>query len=432
MQSKGFTFDEQGHLLLDTKADTTTTLDLSGTNISVDELQGLTILPSLTDVNLANNSYKMSFDFSKLPSQITGVDLRGNELYEYKGLANTDNVENTGYEATVIQHNLKKLYLPAGARYDEDQIVAFYEKNLLDNNTIDMKMADDNGSLVAYNTLRNVPDASARKQLYTSFSELFTIENGDTLIDISKRLISPEQRAKTLMVWNCSNTEGFEYIAMNKSFQGTAIALESTEYSTIPYLKLHSNIAKISFEHLNMPNGLELSEDTDLYQIGLMSCNGIDSLDLSASKLLGQRDLKLESTDSEVSTLDIEACPDLKSIIFPAEAKYCDHIYLYYSPNLTVDLSQFESTKYLRVVDAGNVTYPDVKYYVYQGKEDDTKGYISFGITQDILEKESTLEFIKKNYDHLRTSSVSPNGTYTTRPKYFNWKSYYDKNYKNK
>ena len=88
LTQKGFQFDDQGRLLLDTKADTTTELDLSGTKLDTLELKGLSVLPHLTSVDLSHNGYGPRFDFSLLPEQIKSVNLSNNDIYEYPGLVN--------------------------------------------------------------------------------------------------------------------------------------------------------------------------------------------------------------------------------------------------------------------------------------------------------------------------------------------------------
>ena len=83
---KGYQFDANGKLLLDDLANNTTTLDLSGTQISTDALSELSILPNLKEVDLSDNGYGPAFDFAKLPEQITGIDLTRNEIYDYDNL----------------------------------------------------------------------------------------------------------------------------------------------------------------------------------------------------------------------------------------------------------------------------------------------------------------------------------------------------------
>lgn len=85
LKSKGYQFDKDGKLELNDLANNTASLDLSGTNLK--DLSGLDILPNLKEVKLSNNGYGPTFDFSQLPVQITGVDLTGNDIYEFRGLA---------------------------------------------------------------------------------------------------------------------------------------------------------------------------------------------------------------------------------------------------------------------------------------------------------------------------------------------------------
>ena len=113
LKKRGFAFDKDGKLELNDLAEKTTTLDLSGTKLK--DLSGLDILPNLKEVKLSNNDYKLSFDFSQLPSQITGVDLTGNEIYEFTGLTKENETGNI-----TILHHLNKLYLPNSAKYNRE------------------------------------------------------------------------------------------------------------------------------------------------------------------------------------------------------------------------------------------------------------------------------------------------------------------------
>ena len=143
LKKRGFAFDKDGKLELNDLAEKTTTLDLSGTKLK--DLSGLDILPNLKEVKLSNNDYKLSFDFSQLPSQITCVDLTGNEIYEFTGLTKEDETGNI-----TILHHLNKLYLPNSAKYNEDEIVNFFTTA----KDVDMQMSDEKGTLQKYNTLR--------------------------------------------------------------------------------------------------------------------------------------------------------------------------------------------------------------------------------------------------------------------------------------
>ena len=115
LQQKGFTFNEAGRLVQDDKVKSTTTLDLSNCNLS--DISGLEVFPKLTDINLSDNKFTYSFDFSILPGTVTSVDLTGNEIYEYPGLVNIKTEEN-GDETVTVQRKLTKLLLPEAAKYN--------------------------------------------------------------------------------------------------------------------------------------------------------------------------------------------------------------------------------------------------------------------------------------------------------------------------
>lgn len=127
-------------------AQQTTSLDISG--IQLTDFIGLDVLPNLTDLNLQNNGYKMTFDLSTLPSQITGIDLRRNEIYELKGLAKVNVAENRE-ESVTVQHPLKKLILPESAKYNQEEILGFYEKNRneIEKGGIEMQILNKAGKL---------------------------------------------------------------------------------------------------------------------------------------------------------------------------------------------------------------------------------------------------------------------------------------------
>lgn len=69
------------------------------------------MFPNLTDVDLSDNVYGPAFDFAKLPEQITGIDLTGNEIYDYDNLV-SNVVEENGDETVTNLHEITKLYLP--------------------------------------------------------------------------------------------------------------------------------------------------------------------------------------------------------------------------------------------------------------------------------------------------------------------------------
>ena len=190
LKSKGYQFDKDGKLELNDLANNTTSLDLSGTNLK--DLSGLDILPNLKEVKLSNNGYGPVFDFAQLPAQITGVDLTGNDIHNYKNLVDVK-VEENEEETIKNLHNITKLYLPAEAKYNVKDLVRFYRKNKEDiaSGKIDMKMADEKGNLQKYNTLRNIPNKKVLDVIKESFSSIMSSDGNQ--IDLSKRLNNEEK-----------------------------------------------------------------------------------------------------------------------------------------------------------------------------------------------------------------------------------------------
>ena len=157
LKAKGYQFDENGKMLLDDKANSTTSLDLSGTKVDTAALKELSVFPNLKELNLSSNSYGPVFHIASLPLQITGLDLQGNDIYDFDGLV-TAKVENDEVKATIL-HEFTKLYLPASCKYNVEDLMPFYTENEAENKTVDMQMVNDKGSLEKYNTL--IPQLSA-------------------------------------------------------------------------------------------------------------------------------------------------------------------------------------------------------------------------------------------------------------------------------
>lgn len=163
LKGKGYQFDENGKMLLDDKANSTTSLDLSGTKVDTAALKELSVFPNLKELNLSSNGYGETFDFSVLPAQITGIDLTNNDIYNYDNLVKVT-VEENGDETVENVHNITKLYLPEEAKYNIAQLMRFYRQNksAIDGGTMDVKMQNEDDVSEKYNTLREVPDANLR------------------------------------------------------------------------------------------------------------------------------------------------------------------------------------------------------------------------------------------------------------------------------
>lgn len=391
LMQQGYTFNEQGALLLDDKVKNTTSLDLSGTGIT--DFSGLELFPNLTDLNLSNNGYEYSFDFSKLPAQITGVDLTGNELYEFPGLLNIVTKENGDEDVTVL-HTLNKLYLPNSAKYNCDEIPTFFGQNVC----ADMKMANTNGSLEAYNTLREVPDMATRKILMETYPSLFVDNN----IDISKRLVVANQSNANIVVneyvadMSITSVEGIQYVAMNKGYTGTLISLRSNEECEIPYLKLNGYLTSIITTNISTPR-IDISKCSRLCTVQMERNHGIKECDLSNCTLLGQRDAEQEfASFDNPSEITLADCPKLEVFKLPTKAKTICTLQLI-SVNLqSVELSNISTigNLWLGNMSNCNINYPKGVVLIDNKKN-------GFGCTQDVYDKESTKTFLKNNFQKL-------------------------------
>ena len=400
---KGYRFSEDGKLLLDDLANNTTTLDLSGSQISTDALSELSMFPNLTDVDLSDNGYGPAFDFAKLPEQITGVDLTGNEIYEYPGLVNIKTQEN-GDETVTVLHKLTKLNLPEEAKYNCVEIPAFFSNT----EGVDMKMENGEGTTEAYNTLREVPDTTLRSMLQKLYESLF---EGDK-IDISRRMVDPSQRTKELIINTFSipkgetvkTVEGVEYIIMNPSYQGASILLEPSEECTLPYLKINPDNRMVYFVNINTPN-LDISHAEKLCTFYTQKNRDIKNIDFSHCTLMGQRSFEAE-TDvfNNASQITFLECENLETVTWPKAAKILDSVGFEMLPKLKdVDLSQFE---YITMSLSGlncSIKYPNYNWNIYYEKVN----FTPFAISEDIYNKEETKAFLDANHKYLK--EFSPN-----------------------
>lgn len=407
LEAKGYSFNEQGNLLLDDKANQTTSLDLSNTNISQDALSELSILPNLTDVNLSNNGYKMSFDFSKLPDQITGVDLTGNEIYEYPGLLNIVTQENGDEDVTVL-HNLTKLYLPESAKYNCVEIPTYFAKV----EGVDMKMANASGALETYTTLREVPDDALRAYLQETFPSIF---NNDK-IDLSKRFVKAAEATGGCVVNTLignNSIEGAQYVVMNPSYKGAQINLCSQESCDLPYLKLKSYVYNVVMDKVNT-GYLNMDDATSICSFYCYNNNTIENIDLSMSTLMGQRGTEQEfATSNTPSAIIVHDCPVLSEIAYPENAKYISNITLYNLPMLkNLDFSNLSSIVTLKLGNLAGLN--SLTYFVPDGFYGFGSQKMMFGIGVDIYEFESTKKFLDEYHDHLIQSTFSSKTGVTT------------------
>ena len=282
LESKGYTFDENGKLLLDDKANSTTSLDLSGTQVDTAALKELSVFPNLKELNLSNNGYGPVFHIASLPSQITGLDLQGNDIYDFDGLV-TAKVENDEVKATIL-HEFTKLYLPASCKYNVEDLMPFYTENEAESKTVDMQMVNDKGSLEKYNTLREIPDEYFRAYLKTKFASLFI---DDTHIDISKPMELASKGEAIYIGFDNSfadadkiqNYTGIEYFINNPYYDPFAVTVNNlAENCSISYIAPRKNIVALGLCNVSTLPEIDLSQATNLVNFSLENNNTIEGL----------------------------------------------------------------------------------------------------------------------------------------------------------
>lgn len=416
LKAKGYQFDENGKMLLDDKANSTTSLDLSGTKVDTAALKELSVFPNLKALNLSNNGYGPVFHIASLPSQITGLDLQGNDIYDFDGLV-TAKVENDEVKATIL-HEFTKLYLPVSCKYNVEDLMPFYTENEAENKTVDMQMVNDKGSLEKYNTLREIPDEYFRAYLKMKFASLFA---DDTHIDISKPMKNNEQgESLTLGLTNqfadvnkIQSISGIECFINNPYYQPffVSIAINNNVLFETKYLDLHSNIKGLMLNNVNTTEGINFANATSLVTLILTHNDGIKEADLS-NTLISAQDVK--DFDATLQNgISIKYCKNLETLLLPKTDKgvvnTCELIQL---PKLkSVDLSSIKGLEILALVVLPNcsITYPNLKYTYYSESKEIVElsefDYILFAISEDVYKMEST-----KNFFAAHTFGLGDNG----------------------
>ena len=416
LKAKGYQFDENGKMLLDDKANSTTSLDLSGTKVDTAALKELSVFPNLKELNLSSNGYGPVFHIASLPSQITGLDLQGNDIYDFDGLV-TAKVENDEVKA-IILHEFTKLYLPASCKYNVEDLMPFYTENEAENKTVDMQMVNDKGSLEKYNTLREIPDEYFRAYLKMKFASLFA---DDTHIDISKPMKNNEQgESLTLGLTNqfadvnkIQSISGIECFINNPYYQPffVSIAINNNVLFETKYLDLHSNIKGLMLNNVNTTEGINFANATSLVALTLTNNDGIKEADLS-NTLISAQDIK-DFDATLQNNIAIKYCKNLETLLLPKTDKgvvnACELIQL---PKLkSVDLSSIKGLETLALVVLPNcsITYPNLKYTYYSESNEIVElsefDYILFAISEDVYKMEST-----KNFFAAHTFGLGDNG----------------------
>ena len=425
LKGKGYQFDENGKMLLDDKANSTTSLDLSGTKVDTAALKELSVFPNLKELNLSSNGYGPVFHIASLPSQITGLDLQGNDIYDFDGLV-TAKVENDEVKATIL-HEFTKLYLPASCKYNVEDLMPFYTENEAENKTVDMQMVNDKGSLEKYNTLREIPDTYFAAYLKMNFSSVFT---SDGKLDISKPL-GLEDRGRNIFlqydtqyadIEKIASIEGIEYFVNNPFYESFYVYIdvqastEETKQFECHRLSPRQNVKGLVVKKTNFIGGLDLSDATALSSLGISNNPSVTSLDLTNTAFLNQDIKDFDVTMSNL--LDCRDCENLEEIKIKADnKKVTDQVILANLPKLkSIDLQSIEAIGEFVLCQLPNcdITYPSNLIASYRSSANkvydfasNPKRKVDFTISQDVLDKAGTQEFINKYSAHLRDDSSS-------------------------
>lgn len=400
LKSKGYSFNEEGKLVLNDLAQNTTSLDLSGTKLK--DFEDLDMLPNLKEVILKNNGYGPSFDFSKLPAQITGIDLTGNDIHGYNNLVDVKVAENEEETVTNLR-NITKLYLPAEAKYNIKDLVRFYRQNKADIEAgkIDMKMEGTDGKLQPYNTLREISNPLVFEMYKTNFSSILSADGKH--IDLSKRLNNADKlNICGVMLDESSSTDldGIQYVIENPYWEGNTIAIYGKENkaAVLPTIKVGDKLHLLLLHYVNAEKGINFDDAKELTGVYFVRAHGLKTIDFSHSTLFGQRDPKFEQDGQEASSILLFDCPDLTEMKYPNRNDLCvNYLDLVHLPKLTkIDLSPFKQITQLDIsmfTFDGSITYPDLKTF------HDSKKKTEFGCNMEIFNKPETKQFIKKYYN---------------------------------
>lgn len=420
LMQKGYQFSEDGKLLLDDLANNTTTLDLSGTQISTDALAELSMFPNLTDVDLSDNGYGPIIDLSTLPEQITGIDLRGNKIYDFEGLVNAS-VVNDEVQTTIL-HNFTKLYLPKTAKWNVEDLMPFYTKNQTDGTNVDMQMEDEDENLQAYNTLREIPDEYFRAYLKMKFASLFP--NDGTQIDISKPMGLTESGQSISLdfanqfedIDKIASIEGIEYFINNpyyESFYITVTHTADTPY-TLSHLMPRGNIESLVFSSVLTPDGMDLSKAMGLMYVNMGDNEYLTDLDLT-NTLVGKQEFE-EMDASVANAIQLKNCSNLKSIkITQNGSGLMGSIILSNLPSLeSLDLSMLEGLENLVLlnIEKCELTLPTNLKYVYRSgygtlTSFEDGGVIMLAISEDVFNKPGMKEYLTAHKDNFQDRYMS-------------------------
>ena len=409
LKSMGYQFNDEGNLLMDAKVAATDSLDLSGSKLT--DLSDLVLFPNLKYVDLSNNGYGPVYDFANLPKNIEGVDLTGNEIYDFEGLVDAK-VENDEVKTTILR-KLTGLQLPATAKWNVEDLMPFYMQNKAEGTAVNMTMADENGEMKAYTTLREVPDTHFRTFLKQSLPKIFT---SDDKIDISKPVAKMDMANFQLQYLyqfehlpDIKSIEGIEYVINNPYYPENYVVFGYEDVTaprqfSVGYVMPRSNIKGLWLTQTTT-KGLDLSKATSLVNLRLTGNENLVSLDLSKT-LIANQDYK--AFDHNLGNLmNCNNCKNLESIIFPdmKNGGVVSGIELRDLPSLKkLDCKSIHGMGYLTLLKLGDckIVYPELTHvYANMAGEPtlepiaNTSLKVTLAVSQDVFDKGAET-FIRK------------------------------------
>ena len=242
------------------------------------------------------------------------------------------------------------------------------------------------------------------------YSNLFVKdEAGNDVIDISKRLVSPEQKVQPLAFYpEVDDLDGVQYIIHNKGYEGTAIGIgpskESGKYTSIPYLRIPKSVQMLVLDRIDTPNGIILDDAVNLRVLGIYENREIRNIDFSMSQAFGQRGIEKDMLGFEFSWLGIECCDKLEKITIPEKAKHAEEIGLLSLKNLQeINLGGIEGALNLKLIDLPKckITYPNFKVFIKVENVDMENGQTVFSTTKDVYDNTNGAAFVKKYRKNL-------------------------------
>lgn len=283
------------------------------------------------------------------------------------------------------------------------------------------------GSLEKYNTLREIPDTYFAAYLKMNFSSVFT---SDGKLDISKPLGLEDRGRNIFLQWDTqyadvekiASIEGIEYFVNNPFYESFYVFIdvqtstEETKQFECHRLSPRQNVKGLVVEKTNFIGGLDLSDATALSSLGISNNPSVTSLDLTNTAFLNQDTKDFDVTMSNF--LDCRDCENLEEIKIKADnKKVTDQVILANLPKLkSIDLQSIEAIGELVLCQLPNcdITYPSnlIAYYSSSANKvydfaSNPKRKVDFTISQDVLDKAGTQEFINKYSANLEDDSSS-------------------------